>query len=126
MLASIGDFKFAKNSGQSKRTKKKKQTKKQQIAKLVAKLLSNLHMVIKLELDCKLKAIQRHRQRQRERESEEAAAEDEDALSRWHLQGGAYLSHVSKLEEFQLESLSLQCKRLQMGLRKSSNSRKQN
>jgi hypothetical protein len=123
MLASIGDFKFAKNSGQSKKTKK---TKKQQLAKLIAKLLSNLHMVIKLELDCKLKAIQRHRQRQRERESEEAAAEEEDALSRWHLQDGAYLSHVSKLEEFQLESLSLQCKWVQMGLRKSSNSRKQN
>jgi hypothetical protein len=124
MLASIGDFKFAKNSGQSKKAKK---TKKQQLAKLVAKLLSNLHMVIKLELDCKLKAIQRHRRRQRERESEEAAAEEEeDALSRWHLQVGAYLPHVSKLEEFRLESLSLQCKWVQMGLRKSSNSRKQN
>ncbi len=72
MLDSIGDFKFAKNSGQSKKTKK------QQLAKLVAKLLSNLHMVIKLELDCKLKAIQRQRQREREREEEE-----EDALSRW-------------------------------------------
>jgi hypothetical protein len=102
-----------------------KKTKNQQLAKMVAKLLSNLHMVIKLELDCKLKAIQRHTERQRERESEEAAAVDEDALSRWHLQSGAYLPHVSKLEEFQLESLSLQCKWVQMSLRKSSNSRKQ-
>jgi hypothetical protein len=42
--------------------------KTQQLAKLVAELLSNLHMVIKLELDCKLKAIQRDRERLRERE----------------------------------------------------------
>jgi hypothetical protein len=97
--------------------------KTQQLAKLAAELLSNLHMVIKLELDCKLKAIQRHRERQREREREE---EEEDVLSRWHLQGGAYLPHVSKLKEFQLDSLSLQSKWVQMGLRKSSNSRKQN
>jgi hypothetical protein len=41
-------------------------------------------------------------------------------------QGGAYLPHVSKLTEFQLDSLSLQSKWVQMGLRKSSNSRKQN
>jgi len=95
--------------------------KTQQLAKLVAELLSNLHMVIKLELDCKLKAIQRETAREREREEEE-----EDVLSRWHLQGGAYLPHVSKLKEFQLDSLSLQSKWVQMGLRKSSNSRKQN
>jgi hypothetical protein len=41
--------------------------KTQQLAKLVAELLSNLHMVIKLELDCKLKAIQRETARERER-----------------------------------------------------------